>query len=157
MRGRRGSDRWVIAVVAAALGLAAAWLAALTLVLLLAPINVDQPITVADLGDWAWRWGWLLAVLLAAAASLGPAPVAAPSLVARQAGWALVVLVALASVAGLLAVVAVRLHLWGRDWGLPSRSGYGARLAAVGAAEVLGLPLAWLLALRLWRRRQPKP
>ena len=94
-------------------------------------------------------------VTVATTSSTTPAPT--PALVARQAGWALVVLVALASVAGLLAVVAVRLHLWGRDWGLPSRSGYGARLAAVGAAEVLGLPLAWLLALRLWRRRQPKP
>ena len=157
MRGRRVSDRWAIAVVAAALGMAAGWLAALALVLLLAPINPDQPISGADLGDWAWRWGWLLAVLLAAAASLGPAPVAAPALVARQVGWAVVMLVGLASVAGLLAVVAIRLHQWGRDWGLPSPSGYGARLAAAGAAEVLGLPVAWLLALRLWRRRQPRP
>ena len=157
MRGLRLSERMAIAVVAAALGVAAAWLAALVMVLLLAPISLDQPISSADLGDWAWRWGWLLAVLLAAAASLGPAPVAAPALVARQAGWALVVLVVVASVAGLLALVAVRLQLWGRGWGLPSPSRYGARLAAAGAAEVLGLPLAWLSAWRLWRRRQTRP
>ena len=144
-------------MVAASLGMAAAWMAALALALLLAAINLDQPITVADLGDWAWRWGLLLAVLLAAAASIGPAPVAAPALVARQAGWALVVLVALAALAGLLGLVAVRLHLWGRGWGLSSSAGYGARLAAVGAAEVLGLPVAWLMALGLWRRRQPRP
>ena len=156
MRGRHGSDRWAIAVVAAALGMAAAWLAALALALLLAPINPDQPITATDLGDWAWRWGRVLAVLLAAAASFGPVPVAAPALVARQAGWAFVVLVALAALAGLLGLGAVRLHLWGRDWGLPSSAGYGARLAAAGAAEVLGLPVAWLMALRLWRRRLPR-
>lgn len=157
MRGRRASDRWATAVVAVALGLAAGWVAALALALLLTPISLDQPITAADLGDWAWRWGRLLAVLLAAAASVGPAPVATPTLLARQAGWALVVLVALAALAGLLALGAVRLHLWGRGWGLASPAGYGARLAAAGAAEVLGVPVAWLMALRLWRRRQSKP
>ena len=157
MRGLRGSDRLAIAVVAAALGAAAAGLAALALALLLTPISLDQPIPPADLGEWAWRWGWVLAVLLAIAASLGPAPVASPALVARQASWVSLLLLLLASLAGLLALVAVRLHLWGHDWGLSSSAGYGARLDTTTAAEVLGLPLAWLSALRLWRRRQRQP
>jgi hypothetical protein len=154
MTGSRGVDRWAVAVVAAALGVGAAWVAAAFLALLITPLSRDQPIAAAALGDWAWRWGLVMAVLLAAAASLGRAPVASPALVARQAGWAVGVLLVLALLAAVLALVAVRLHLWGGGWELQAPAAYGARLAAVAAAEALGLPLAWLMALGLWRQRQ---
>jgi hypothetical protein len=156
MKGNRGVDRWAMAGVAAALGMGAAWVAAAFLALLIAPLSRDQPLGAAALGEWAWRWGRVLAVLLAAAASLGRAPVASPSLVARQAGWTVGVLLALALLAAVLALVAVRLHLWGRGWELQAPAAYGARLAASAAAEALGLPLAWWMALGLWRQRQLK-
>ena len=156
MRGSRGVDRWAIAVVAAALGMGAAWVAAAFLALLIAPLSRDQPLGAAALGEWAWRWGLVLAVLLAAAASLGRAPLASPALVALQAGWAVGLLLALALLAAVLALVAVRLHLWGRGWELQAPAAYGARLAACAAAEALGLPLAWWMAQGLWRQRQVK-
>ena len=116
MKGNRGVDRWAMAGVAAALGMGAAWVAAAFLALLIAPLSRDQPLGAAALGEWAWRWGRVLAVLLAAAASVGRAPVASPSLVARQAGWTVGVLLALALLAAVLALVAVRLARDDTGW-----------------------------------------
>jgi hypothetical protein len=51
---------------------------------------------------------------------------------------ALTVLICLVAMG--LAVAAVRLSLWGRGWGLPSRSIYAAQIAALFAAQWSGLP-----------------
>ena len=140
------------------------WIASLAvgalLITCLTPLSVDQPVGVATLAGWQWRWALVMGVAMATGATLGGAPAATLRRTAQVVGITAVVVLALSLVAGGLAVFASRLQIWGAEWGVPSRSGYAARLAVLSATELVGLPSAllggwWLLRERLNGRRQP--
>ncbi|MFO0031953.1 MAG: hypothetical protein ACK54Z_06800 [Cyanobacteriota bacterium] len=147
--GGHGWRRLAPLLAAAALGWGAALAVAALLAAGLAPISVDQPIYGRELVGWGMRWGAVLAVALASGAMLGPSPPASLRRLLLVVGAAALVLVGLSLLAAALGVLAVRLQLWGQAWELPSRSGQAARLAALMAIELLGLPCAtgagWLL------------
>ena len=123
------------------------------LVQLLSRISVDQPLDSRELLDWGWRWGGVLAVALASGAGLGGRPPAGPRSSARVAATIAALTVLICLVAMGLAVAAVRLSLWGEGWGLPSRSTYAAKMAALLTAQWSGLPAAALGVWLLWRGR----
>ncbi len=129
-------------------------IAALVLGAALAPISVDQPLTAQDLQGWTLRWGGVMAVAMASGAALGLSlPPATPRATASVVALTVVGVIGLALLAAVGAILAVRHDLWGHDWGLPSRSGHAARLAALAAAEWLGLPSAAAGGWLLFRRR----
>jgi len=132
----------------------AALLVAVLLILLLSRISVDQPLESRELIGWGIRWGWLLAVALAAAAGLGPAPPAGWRTIVRSAALAAAATLVLCLAAMGLAVAAVRLGLWGQGWGLPSRSSYAAQIAGLQTAQWAGPAAAALGAWGLWRQRR---
>ena len=151
---RNGAPRrWIAVVAAGAAALLASQLVALLLIQLLARVSVDQPLESRELLDWGWRWGGVLAVALASGAGLGRRPPAGPRSSARVAATIAALTFLICLVAMGLAVVAVRLGLWGQGWGLPSRSTYAAQIAALFAAQWSGLPGAALGAWLLWRGR----
>lgn len=131
----------------------AALLVAALLILLLSRISVDQPLESRELIGWGIRWGWLLAVALAATAGLGPAPPAGWRSIVRAAALAAAATLVLCLGAMVLAVAAVRLGLWGQGWGLPSRSSYAAQIAGLLSAQWAGPAAAALGAWGLWRQR----
>ncbi len=124
---------------------------------LLAPFSVDLPIRPLDLLGWGCRWGLLLGSLAAAGAVAGPRRPAPPGRVLAVVALALAVLLGLAGLAGVGAVAAQRLGLLGRQWQVPSRSGYALRLGGTTAAEALGLPLALAAGALLHGGRRPVP
>jgi hypothetical protein len=139
------------------------WIASLAvgalLTTCLSPFSVDQPVGVATLAGWEWRWSVVMGVAMVTGATLGGAPPASLRRTAMVVGITAVVVLGLSLVAGCLAMFASRLQLWGAEWGVPSRSGYAARLAVLTATELVGLPSAlgggwWLLRERLKGRRQ---
>lgn len=151
--GGHGRRRLAPLLVAAALGWGAALAVAALLAAVLAPISVDQPIDGRELVGWGMRWGAVLAVALASGAVLGPPPPASLRRLLMGVGAAALVLVGLTLLAAALAILAVRLQLWGQAWEVPSRSGHAARLAALMAMEILGLPCAAGAGWRLLRQR----
>jgi hypothetical protein len=124
---------------------------------LLRPISVDVPIEPGGLNGWGMRWGVLLAVFLATAATLGDRRLASPAQVIRMLALSVALLLGMAAVAVLLSVVAARLGLVGQSWGVSSRSGYAARVATVTSLELLGLPVALWASVDLFRRRGIRP
>lgn len=136
------------------------WVASLAVGALLAtgltPLSVDQPVGADTLAGWERRWAAVMGVAMATGATLGGHPPATLRRMAQVVGLSAAGVLGLSLVAGALAVGAVRLQLWGQGWGIPSRSGYAARLAVLAAAELVGLPSAlvggwWLLRGRLRR------
>lgn len=152
-RGRHGWRRFASLLAAAALGWCAALAVATLLAAVLAPISVDQPIDGRELEGWGMRWGAVLVVAMATGAVLGPPPPADLRRLLIVMGAAALVLVGLTLLAAALAILAVRLQLWGQAWELPSRSGHAARLAALMAMEILGLPCAAGAGWVLFRQR----
>lgn len=148
------------AVLAAGLlGIAGALLVSGLLAAALGPISVDQPLEAREILDWGCRWAAVMAVALASGAAAGEAPPAGPRAAGRVMAITAGGVLALALGAAGLSILAVRLGLWGQDWGLPHRSGHAARLAALQVARISGLPAA---ALSAWwlvrqRRRQGRP
>ena len=145
--------RFRAALAAAALATGGALLVAAVLGACLGPISVDQPIQARELLGWGSRWAGVMAVALASGAALGASPPASPRVAARVMTITALVVLALCLGAAGLAILAVRLGLWGQDWGLPNRSGHAARLAALQAAQFSGLPAAALGGWGLARQR----
>jgi hypothetical protein len=139
------------------LGWSAALAVAAGLAAVLAPISVDQPIDGRQMLGWGLRWGGLMAVAMASGAALADPVPASGGRSARVVAITALSVLLLSLLAGALAVVAVRLGLWGHDWGLPSRSGYAARLATLQAAELLGPPAAGAGGWALFRQRRSPP
>ncbi len=142
------------------------WIASLAVGALMAtgltPLSVDQPMGVETLAGWERRWALVMGVAMATGATLGGPPPATLRRTAQVVGLTAAVVLGLSLVAGGLAVCAVRLQLWGQAWGVPSRSGYAARLGVLAAAELVGLPSAlwggwWLLRERLRGNRKRPP
>lgn len=144
----------VAAALAAALAVAGALLVAAVLLVGLSAISVDQPPQARELIGWGSRWAGVLAVALGSGAVLGPAPPASPRAAARVLGITAAAVLALCVGAAALAILAVRLGLWGHDWGLPHRSGHAARLVVLPVARISGLPAAALAGWCLARRRR---
>lgn len=133
------------------------WFASLAVGALLAtgltPLSVDQPVGADTLAGWQRRWAVLMGVAMATGATLGGHPPATLRRTAQLVWLSAAGVLGLCLVAGVLAVCAVRLQLWGQEWGIPSRSGYAARLAVLAAAELGGLPSALVGGWWLWRGR----
>ncbi|MFN9624508.1 MAG: hypothetical protein ACK587_17010 [Cyanobacteriota bacterium] len=142
------------ALAAAALGLGGALLVAGLLALVLAPLSVDQPLEPEELLGWGTRWGGVMAVALGAGAALGPTPPAGPRGTLRVMALTAAGVLALCLGAAALAVLAVRLGWWARDWQIPHRSGHAARLVALRGAWLSGLPAAALAGWSLVRQRR---
>lgn len=138
---------------AAGLGWGAARAVAALLAACLAPISVDQPIDGQETAGWGLRWGAVLAVAMASGAVLGPPPPAGLRRILAVVVFTAVLVLGLTLLVAALAILAVRLHLWGQAWELPSRAGYAARVAALAAVEILGPPCAAVGGWRLFRRR----
>lgn len=119
----------------------------------LTPLSVDQPVGADTLAGWERRWAAVMGVAMAAGATLGGQPPATLRRTAQVVGLSAAGVLGLSLLAGALAVCAVRLQLWGQGWGIPSRSGYAARLAVLAAAELVGLPSALVGGWWLWRNR----
>lgn len=141
---------------AASLGWSSALAVAALLTACLVPISVDQPLEGPAMLGWGMRWGAVLAVAMASGATLGPAPPARARRIGTVVAFTALLLLGLSLLAAALAILAVRLRLWGQAWDLPSRSGYAARLAALATAQILGLPCAAGGAWLLLRQRRPE-
>ena len=137
------------------------WIASLAVGALLAtfltPLSVDQPIGVETLANWGRRWAVVMAVAMATGATLGGHPPASLRRTALVVGLTAVLVLVLSLGAGALAICAVRLQLWGQAWGVPSRSGYAARVAVLTGAELMGLPSAFGGGWWLFRGRSLGP
>jgi hypothetical protein len=133
------------------------WIASLAvgalLTTCLTPLSVDQPMGVETLAGWGRRWAVVMGVAMATGATLGGPPPATLRRTAQVIGLIAAVVLGFSLVAGVLAVCAVRLQVWGQAWGVPSRSGYAARLGVLAAAELVGLPSALWGGWRLLRER----
>lgn len=147
------SGRLRSALLAAALGCLAALVVATLLAAGVGPMSVDQPLQLREVVGWGARWGALLAVTMGSAAALGAPPPAPLRSIARTLLLTALVPLLLSGGAAALAILAVRLHLWGQHWGLPSRSGHAARLASLTMAEITGWPSAVLGAWWLYCQR----
>ena len=144
----------VAALAAGALAAAGALLVAALLAAGLSAISVDQPLQARELVGWGSRWAAVLAVALGSGAVLGPDPPASPRAAARVMAITAGGMLALCAVVAALAILAVRLGLWGHDWGLPHRSGHAVRLAVIQVAWISGLPAAALAGWWLGRQRR---
>lgn len=145
------------ALLAGALAFLGAWLVAFALASAVARLSVDQPLQAEALLEWGGRWAWLLAVAMASGAALGARPAASWLQSLRCNLQILLLLLGSVLAAMALAIVLVRLGLWGQDWGLSARSGHGAGIAAESMAWWLGPPSAALGGWMLFRARCRSP
>lgn len=134
------------------------WIASLAVGALLStfltPVSVDQPMGVETLAGWGRRWAVVMGVAMVTGSTIGGRPPSSLRRVAHVVGLTAAVVLGLSLLAGGLAVCAVRLQLWGLTWGVPSRSGYAARLGVLTAAELVGLPSAFWAGWWLLRDRR---